>query len=41
VCNNIHQIPVLESSELIEEWLEEVKVAVKTTPAPVPESGDK
>lgn len=29
VCNNIHQIPVLESTELIEEWTEEVKVAVK------------
>ena len=29
VSNNIHQIPILESSELVEEWEEEVKIPVK------------
>ena len=32
VCNNIHQIPCLESTELIEEWHEEEKVIIKKTP---------
>lgn len=32
VMNNIHQIPCLESTELIEEWLEEEKVVVKKAP---------
>jgi len=36
VCNNIHQIPILESTELIEEWTEEVKVAIKKPVAPAP-----
>lgn len=34
VCNNIHQIPILECCELIEEWTEEVKIAVKAAAAP-------
>lgn len=34
VCNNIHQIPMLEASELTEEWYEEHKVAIKKA-APV------
>lgn len=29
VSNNIHQIPCLESAELIEEWVEEEKIPVK------------
>lgn len=41
VCNNIHQIPVLEACELIEEWTEEVKIPVKApTPAAAP-AGEK
>jgi len=41
VCNNIHQIPVLESSDLQEEWVEEEKIPIKkdvpkTTEAPKP-----
>jgi hypothetical protein len=44
VCNNIHQIPILESSELIEEWQEEVKIAIKkpvaTTPAAETKPGE-
>ena len=37
VINDIHQIPRLESSELIEEWTEEEKVVIKKiVAAPVP-----
>ena len=36
VINDIHQIPKLESSELIEEWNEEEKIAIKKAAAPVP-----
>ncbi len=36
VCNNIHQIPCLESTELIEEWNEEEKIAIKKPAAPKP-----
>jgi heat shock protein 4 len=45
VCNNIHQIPCLESTELIEEWTEEEKIAIKKpvapTPAPAKEGEEK
>ena len=38
VCNNIHQIPILESSDLQEEWVEEEKIPIKkdVTPPPKP-----
>ena len=34
VSNNIHQIPLLESVELVEEWVEEEKIPVKKDAAP-------
>ena len=39
ISNNIHQIPCLESVELQEEWVEEVKIPVKKdvpNPSPKP-----
>jgi hypothetical protein len=42
VCNNIHQIPCLESTELIEEWTEEEKIVIKKTPVIIkPEDAKK
>jgi len=41
VCNNIHQIPCLESTELIEEWTEEEKIAIKKPVAPTPTAPPK
>jgi len=40
VCNNIHQIPILESSELQEEWTEEEKIPIKKD-APKPAEAPK
>jgi hypothetical protein len=40
VMNNIHQIPCLESAELIESWNEEEKIAIKKT-VPVMEEEKK
>jgi len=36
VENNIHQIPELRDTDLIEEWTEEVKVAIKKPVVPTP-----
>ena len=36
VSNNIHQIPCLESAELLEEWEEETKIPVKKDVQPQP-----
>jgi len=43
VCNNIHQIPILESSDLQEEWVEEEKIPIKkdVTPPPKPAEAPK
>ena len=41
VCNNIHQIPCLESTELIEEWTEEEKIVIKKSVAPTPVAAPK
>jgi hypothetical protein len=46
VENNLHQIPVLKETDLLEEWTEEVKVAIKktvepTAPAEGAAEGDK
>jgi len=36
ISNNIHQIPCLDETELLESWNEEEKIVVKkTVPAPV------
>jgi heat shock protein 4 len=40
VCNNIHQIPTLESSDLQEEWTEEEKIPIKKD-APKPAEAPK
>jgi len=37
VSNNIHQVPCLEAAEIVEEWTEEEKVAIKKKVAPKPE----
>ena len=39
VSNNIHNIAQLEDAEIIQEWIEEEKIPVKTGPAtaPIPE----
>jgi hypothetical protein len=42
VSNNIHQIPCLENAQIVEDWIEEKKVAkpkpaAKPTDAPVEE----
>ncbi len=36
VSNNIHNIAQLEDAEIIQEWVEEEKIAVKTGPATAP-----
>jgi hypothetical protein len=43
VSNSIHQIPMLESSEIQEEWVEEEKIPIKkdTVPASKPAEAPK
>lgn len=41
VSNNIHNIAQLEDAEIIQEWIEEEKIPVKTGPATAPVSEKK
>lgn len=48
ISNNIHQIPCLDETELLESWNEEEKIAIKkavpppaTKPAEAPKEGEE
>lgn len=41
VNNNIHNVPVLEEVEFVQEWTEEEKIPIKASPPPAPAKDEK